>query len=138
MNFKKFGAFILAFGLVVTFIGAMVAMDSPPKRQLTEPEGWQRDLERAYTSNPFEAAERRQNGAAIAIPGIVVAVIGLVIMLSAKAATPSQPATTAVASADLPRPTGQAAENLTFCITCGETLPSAAAYCPKCGARRDA
>lgn len=91
MNFKQFGAFILAFGLVVTFIGGSIAMDSPPEPQLTEPEGWRRDMERIYMSNPGAAAERRQKGVNIIIPGIIVAFVGLAIMLSSKGASPHQP-----------------------------------------------
>lgn len=120
MNFKSFGTFVLAAGLFLAVVGAVIATSAPPAPKLTEPSGWRRDLERIYMSDPTPSAERREQGTAIAIPGIIVAFIGLAIIVSSKKTGPrntSQPPY-------LPR----------FCTTCGFTVTRNAAYCSNCGA----
>lgn len=132
MNSRDFGACLLAFGLVAVIVGAVTAMSSPPQPRLQEPEGWRRDLERIYMNDPTASQRRKDVGAQIAIPGLLVACLGLAIMVSSKRqyTGPQYPGPPYSG----PQYIAQAPLSPKSCSACQRVMPGDAAYCFNCGA----
>ena len=113
MNFKTFGIIVLCLGVFVIGIGALIIVSNPDPRRTGD---FFEDMAR---SDMGHAAGKRADGKGVAVAGIVVALVGVAIMASAKKVTPDQPQ--------------QVARSPRTCKSCNTLVGDSSSYCSKCG-----
>lgn len=113
MNFKTFGTIVLCLGVFVVGIGTLIVVSNPDPRRTGD---FFEDIARGDMGY---AAGKRADGKGIAVAGIVVGLVGVAILASAKKANPDQ--------------AQQITRSPRTCKSCGMLVGDSSAYCSKCG-----
>ena len=114
MNFKTFGTIVLCLGVFAVAIGALIIVSNPDPQRTGD---FFEDMAR---SDMGYAAGKRAQGKGVAVVGLLVALVGVAIIASAKKENPGQPQ--------------QLAHSPRTCKSCNMPIGDSSAYCSKCGA----